>query len=79
MTSIEIRDLDDDATARLRLRAAGNGRSIDEEARQVLRDAVARNSRGTGPENLASAIRARFAPLGGIDLETPAREPPRFE
>ena len=33
--------------------------------------------------NLAQAIRARFAPLGGVDLEIPARElgrdPPRFD
>ena len=27
--------------------------------------------------NLASAIRARFAPLGGVDLEIPPREPMR--
>lgn len=29
------------------------------------------------PANLASAIRARFAPLGGVDLEIPRREPMR--
>ena len=35
------------------------------------------------PANLASAIRARFAPLGGVELEIPPREsmrdPPDFE
>ena len=35
------------------------------------------------PANLAEAIRARFAPLGGIELELPPREPmrepPNFE
>ena len=29
------------------------------------------------PANLAEAIRARFAPLGGIELELPPREPMR--
>ena len=38
---------------------------------------------GNPPANLAKAIRARFAPLGGVDLEIPPREfmrdPPDFE
>ena len=29
------------------------------------------------PANLAEAIRARFAPLGGVELEIPPREPMR--
>lgn len=33
---------------------------------------------GNGPPaNLAEAIRAHFAPLGGIELELPPREPMR--
>ena len=59
MASITIRKLDDEVKTRLRIRAAGNGRSMEEEARLILREAV---NRKTGPENLASAIRARFAP-----------------
>ena len=35
------------------------------------------------PANLASTIRARFAPLGGVELDfpprEPMREPPRFD
>ena len=80
MASITIRNLDDDVKARLRIRAAGNGRSMEEEARLILRAAVGPKTRTA---NLASAIRARFAPLGGVELELPAREParepPRFE
>ena len=80
MASITIRNLDDDVKTRLRIRAAGNGRSMEEEVRLILRDAVGPRS---GTRNLASAIRARFAPLGGVELELPprepAREPPRFE
>lgn len=79
MASITIRNLDDDVKTRLRKRAAGHGRSMEEEARVILREAVERKE---GPVNLASAIRARFAPLGGVELELPLREPlrepPRF-
>ncbi len=80
MASITIRNLDDDVKTRLRVRAAGNGRSMEEEARLILREAVGRKP---GSQNLASLIRARFGPLGGVDLELPprepAREPPRFD
>ena len=80
MASITIRNLDDEVKTRLRVRAAGNGRSMEEEARLILREAVGRKP---GSQNLASIIRARFAPLGGVELELPprepAREPPRFD
>ena len=79
MASITIRNLDDDVKTRLRKRAAGHGRSMEEEARMILREAVERKA---GPANLASAIRARFAPFGSVELEIPPREPmrepPRF-
>ena len=80
MASITIRNLDDDVKTRLRLRAAQHRRSMEEEARIILREAVERRSL---PRNLASAIRARIAPLGGVDLELPVRgpmrEPPSFD
>ena len=40
MASITIRNLDDDVKTRLCVRAAGNARSMEEEARLILRDAV---------------------------------------
>ena len=80
MASITIRNLDDEVKARLRVRAAGNGRSMEEEARLILRDAVGPKP---GSRNLASIIRAHFGPSNGVDLELPprepAREPPTFE
>ncbi|MEX2642992.1 MAG: hypothetical protein WD270_06035 [Acetobacterales bacterium] len=80
MASITIRNIDEGLKRRLRVRAAAQGRSMEEEVRVILRSVLAANS---APRNLAEDIRARFAPLGGIDLETPARgparEPPRFE
>ena len=74
MASITIRDLDDSVRARLRIRAAGHGRSMEEEVRQILRDAVGHED---GPTDLAAAIRGRFAPFGGVELRTPRREPVR--
>ena len=70
MASITIRNLDDDVKTQLRIRASTNGRSMEEEARLIQREAVGRKA---GPQNLASTIRARFAPLGGMELDIPAR------
>ena len=42
MTSITIRNLDDDVKTRLRMRAASLGRSMGEEARLILGEAVER-------------------------------------
>lgn len=41
MASLNIRKLDDETHARLRIRAAQHGRSMEEEARQLLREALA--------------------------------------
>ncbi len=40
MASLTVRKLDDDLKARLRLRAARNGRSVEDEVRSILRDAA---------------------------------------
>ncbi len=74
MASITICNINDDLKTRLRVRAANNGRSMEEEARLILREAVGGRK---PPENLAAAIRARIAPLGGLNLELPRREPGR--
>ena len=66
MSSITIRRLDESTTARLRVRAARNGRTIEQEAREILRAALA--ERRTGEGNLAASIRRRFAAVGGVEL-----------
>ncbi len=80
MASITIRNLDDEVKTRLRVRAAGNGRSMEEEVRLILRDAVGRRP---SSRNLASIVRSHFGSARGVDLELPpreaAREPPSFE
>ena len=72
MATITIRDLDHDVKERLRLRAAQHGRSMEEEARVILRVAVAQDARAQG--RLAESIQRRFKSLGGINLELPERE-----
>ncbi len=80
MTSITIRNLDDDVKTQLRARAAEHRRSMEEEARIILRDAV--NGGQTGPRNLAKFTQECFASLGGVEFELPPRgamrEPPNF-
>ena len=52
---------------------------MEQEVRLILREAVERE---VGPTNLTRAIRDRFGPFGGVELEIlprePMREPPRF-
>ena len=59
---------------RLRVEAAGHGHSMDEEARTILRTALNEHE---SPDNQSRAIRVRFAPLGGVELEIPPRDPMR--
>ena len=75
MASITVRNLEEGLKRRRRVRAAENGRSMEEEARVILRTALFHHP--PPRENLASAIRARFAPLGGVELEIPPRSPMR--
>jgi plasmid stability protein len=75
MASLTIRNLDDPLKARLRIQAATNGHSMEEEARDILRAAL--NREPARPRNLAEAIRACFADSGGAELELPPREPIR--
>ena len=74
MASITIRNLDDEVKTRLRTRAAGNGRSMEEEVRLILRDVVGRRP---SSRNLTTIIRSHFGPTDGVDLELPPREPGR--
>ena len=75
MASITIRKLDEKTKARLRVRAAQNGRSMEEEARTLLRAAL--SDEVIPGSNLTDAIRSRFRRLGGVALPLPDREPIR--
>ena len=81
MARITIRNLDDHVKARLRIRAAGNGRLMEEEVRRILAGAVEWE---TAPaKGLGTVIHEWFKPFGGVELDVPPRElmrePPRFE
>ena len=71
MATMTIRNLDDQLKQRLRVRAATHGRSMEDEARDILRTALA--TQPSAP-SLIEAIRARVDSLGGIELDIPARE-----
>lgn len=75
MASITIRNLDDTLKSRLRVQAAVHGRSMEDEARDILRSVL--NREPAGQRNLAASIRGRFAPLGGVELPAVPREPMR--
>jgi len=72
MASITIRDLDTHTKERLRVRAAQHKRSMEAEARIILRAAV--SDEGATAVSLAQAIRRRFRPFGGVDLRPRRRE-----
>lgn len=79
MPSLTIRNIDESLKASLRLSAAQHGRSMEEEARQLLRQALLREKSSVG---LGSRIAQRFAAVGGVDLpeatRSSVRQPPAF-
>ncbi|MBZ5601467.1 MAG: plasmid stabilization protein [Acidobacteriia bacterium] len=75
MASITIRKLDDSVKAKLRIRAAKHGRSMEEEAREILTKGLKEKPQ-TGLD-LYTAIRRHIEPLGGVELELPPRRPIR--
>jgi len=69
MASITIRQLDDDLKRRLRLRAARNGRSMEDEARTILRNAA---SLEDGKLDARGDARHQAAPRGRGAADAPA-------
>ncbi len=50
---------------------------MEAEAREILREALSRKGPPANGADLYARIRARFEPLGGVELELPPREPGR--
>ena len=75
MGTLTIRNLDDLLKGRLRLRSAARNRSMEEEARQILRAALQEPM--ASAQDLGTRIRARFAALGDVHLALAPREPVR--
>lgn len=62
MAQFVVRHLEEEVKARLQRRAARHGRSMEEEARDILRNAL--KSEGAPAPLLGSRIAARFARHG---------------
>jgi plasmid stability protein len=67
MAQLLVRNLEEDVKARLRVLAAEHGRSMEEEVRAILRDAVARPAEASG--GLGTEIAALFKGGGLRDDE----------
>jgi plasmid stability protein len=81
MAQVIVRNLDEDVKARLQARAARHGQSMEEEIRDILRDAVKGDD--AAPPPLGTHIARLFRGLG---LDTPipeqrgiAARPARFD
>ena len=75
MASITVRNLDEGLKRRLRIRAAENGCSMEQEARDILKAALDEDA--APGRKLGTAIHELFKPFGGVELEIPPREPMR--
>lgn len=74
MSTLTIRNLDEELKALLRVRAARNGCSMEQEVREILRRAV---RPAPADSNFAKRIRERFAGLSVEALPIPKRRPIR--
>lgn len=73
MPSVLIRNVDDALHARLKASAAAHRRSLEEEARELLRSAVARAQEPAG-EGLVAIAHRLFGPEHGFDIDLPPRD-----
>jgi plasmid stability protein len=73
MASITIRQLPEATKRKLRIRAAQHGRSMEQEAREILKIELSKSDEP--PKDLGKAIHETFAPFGGLELHIPSREP----
>lgn len=74
MASLTLRNIDETLKATLRISAAANGRSMEEEARQILKRFLLHKKSTNG---IGSRIAKRFSEIGGVDLPQVARSTPR--
>ena len=75
MASIIIRQLPEATKRKLRIRAAQNGRSMEQEAREILKSELTKPAEQS--KDLGKVIRDIFTPLGGVELDIPPRGPIR--
>jgi antitoxin FitA len=73
MSTLTIRNLEPSIKDKLRIAAATHGRSMEEEVRTILRNVLAQPAATTATMGMGDRIHARFAELGGIELDIPPR------
>ena len=69
MASLSVRRIDSEVYELLRVRAAENGVSMEEEVRRIIKHSVA------APERLSQLALECFGPEHGVELELPPRQP----
>jgi len=69
MANLSVRKLDEDVFSKLRLRAATHGVSMEEEVRQILKQAV------TNPIKLGDMALQLFGETQGVELELSEHTP----
>ena len=69
VANLSIRQLNDETIARLRVRAAHHQVSMEEEARRILRQAVA------PPQSLGDLAQQFFGQAQGVELDLPQHAP----
>lgn len=89
MSTLTIRNVDDEIKRALRLRAARNGVSMEQEVRTILKMTVLphrdRKDDGDLPgKSFYDSVRELVEPYGEFDMEIPARsrdmrDPPTFD
>lgn len=71
MATITVRDLDDEIKELLRISAAKNGHSMEEEARMILKEALMKKPASYG---LGTWMHQHFAEFDGVELDIPPRD-----
>lgn len=66
MAQLVVRNIDEDVKTRLKRRAESHGRSMEEEARQILTEAVLRKP--AREKGLGTRIAARFKGLQPLEI-----------
>lgn len=70
MANISVRNIDNKIYKQLQLRASKHGVSMEEEARQIISQAV------TAPERVSEVFQKYFGPQNGIDLDIQTHKKP---
>ena len=71
MATITVRHLDDEIKELLRISAAKNGHSMEEEVRMILKQALVQKPPRYG---LGAWMHQHFAEFGDVDLKIPPRD-----